>query len=67
MKKYGIRTTENDSTPGFRSRDVTVTWFTSETERNQRYENLTKPRTYDLRDMMFDDGYITSSYEKVEE
>ncbi|HHV7361496.1 TPA: hypothetical protein ACUNBO_004215 [Morganella morganii] len=67
MKKYGIRTTEKDSTPGFRSNDITVKWFSSETERNKYYDHLTAPRKPDLRDMMTDNDYITSHYEKIEE
>ena len=67
MKKYGIRTTEKDSTPGFRSKDITVRWFTSEAERNKYYDHLTTPRKPDLRDMMTDHDNITCYYEKIEE
>lgn len=67
MEKYGIRTTEKDSTPGFRSEDITVEWFTSEAERNKYYDNLTTPRKPNLRDMMIDNDNITHYYEKIEE
>ncbi|WET42420.1 hypothetical protein [Citrobacter enshiensis] len=67
MKKYGIETKEQDSTPGFRSTDYTKKWFDTEAERDDYYNHLTRPRKPSLDDLMCDDDYISYSYTKIEE
>lgn len=69
MKKYGIKTVCKDSTPGFRSTDVTETWYDSESERNKQYEYLTKkvdPYADFVANKGLSDEYNEYTYTKIE-
>lgn len=69
MKKYGIETVSRDDTPGFRSTDITVKWYDSETERDLEYERLTRKRTLTLDDLVcsYYGDAPSDRYSKIEE
>lgn len=69
MKRYGIRTTSKDSTPGFRGTDIIEDWYPTESERDIHYEYLTRktdPRAEFMANKGISNECIDDSYEKIE-
>jgi len=68
MNKYGIRTICRDSTPGFRSKDITERWYDSEEERDRYYDSWTRevdPIAEFIANKGVSNEYIEYSYEKI--